>query len=106
VSLGAQYRWTSGPWTVTPRADFYYQAASYARIFNAPNDVLKAYTNTNLSLTIDREDWGLNVQFYVKNLFDKTVITDKYITDDSSGLFTNIFLNDPRTYGVSLTKRF
>jgi outer membrane receptor protein involved in Fe transport len=107
LSLGAQYRWElAGGWTATPRADFYYQAKSYSRIFNAINDRLDHYTNTNLSLIVDKPDWGLNVQFYVKNVENKTVVTDQYLTDDTSGLFTNIFLTEPRTYGVSVTKSF
>lgn len=93
-------------WTATPRVDFYYQAASFARIFNAANDRLDSYSNTNLSVIFEQHDWGLNVQLYVKNVFDKTVVTDQYLTDDTSGLFTNIFLTDPRTYGVSVTKTF
>jgi outer membrane receptor protein involved in Fe transport len=46
------------------------------------------------------------VQAYIKNLTNETVITDHYQTDDTSGLFTNIFLTDPRTYGVAVTKSF
>jgi outer membrane receptor protein involved in Fe transport len=107
VSLGAQYQWElSGGWTLTPRADFYYQGKSYARIFNAINDRLDSYTNTNLSLILQNADKGWNIQAYVKNLTDETVVTDQYLTDDTSGLFTNIFLTEPRTYGVSVTKSF
>ena len=36
--------------------------------------------------------------------FSSILITGAYLTDDSSGLFTNIFLTEPRTYGVSVTK--
>jgi outer membrane receptor protein involved in Fe transport len=107
VSLGAQYQWElAGGWTLTPRADFYYQAKSYARIFNAINDQLDSYTNTNLSLILQNPDKGWNIQAYVKNLTDETVVTDQYLTDDTSGLFTNIFLTEPRTYGISVTKSF
>ncbi|MET0274286.1 MAG: TonB-dependent receptor [Phenylobacterium sp.] len=107
VSLGAQYQWElGGGWTATPRADFYYQAKSYSRIFNAINDRLDSYTNANISLSFDKPDWAMNVQFYVKNVADKTVVTDQYLTDDTSGLFTNIFLTEPRTYGVSVSKAF
>lgn len=107
VSLGAQYQWDlGGSWTLTPRADFYYQSSSYARIFNAPNDRLDSYTNINLSLILDNPDNGWNVQLFVKNLENKTVVTDQYLTDDTSGLFTNIFLTEPRLYGISVTKNF
>jgi len=107
VSLGAQYRFEfAGGWSATPRVDFYYQGESYARIYNRVNDQLDAYTNTNISLTFENADWGVLAQLYVRNLTDEQVITDKYLTDDSSGLYTNIFLSEPRTYGVSVTKNF
>jgi outer membrane receptor protein involved in Fe transport len=107
AALGAQYHWDlSGGWGLTPRADFYYQAKSYARIFNAVNDSLDSYTNVNLSLILDNPQNGWNVQLFVKNLANKTVVTDQYLTDDTSGLFTNIFLTEPRLYGISVTKQF
>ena len=43
---------------------------------------------------------------YVKNATDEEAITDFYLTDDSSGLFRNAFFTEPRTYGVSIQKRF
>jgi outer membrane receptor protein involved in Fe transport len=107
ASLGAQYHWDlGGGWGLTPRADFYYQAKSFARIFNSVNDRLNSYTNTNLSVTLDNPQSGWNVQAFVKNLEDKTVVTDQYLTDDTSGLFTNIFLTEPRLYGISVSKQF
>jgi outer membrane receptor protein involved in Fe transport len=48
----------------------------------------------------------VDVQIYVKNAFNSQPITDAYLTDASSGLFSNTFTLDPRTYGVSVTKRF
>jgi outer membrane receptor protein involved in Fe transport len=107
VNIGAQYTYhINDAWRVTPRADFYYQDSSYSRIFNSVHDQLKAYEIVNLSLVVEQPDWGLSVQAYVKNLFDKTYIQDSYLTDASSGLFTNIFIGDPRTYGVAVTKKF
>ncbi len=106
-SFGAQYRVElGGGWTATPRIDFYYQGDSYARIYNRVSDELEAYTNTNLTLLIEQPDWGFTAQFYVRNVTDELVITDKYLTDDTSGLYTNIFLTEPRTYGVAITKSF
>jgi outer membrane receptor protein involved in Fe transport len=106
VSLGAQYVMDFGPWRSTARVDYYWQDSSYARIFNTVSDQLRSYDNVNATLTFDRRDWGLNVQLYIKNAFDKQPITDTYLTDASSGLFTNVFTLDPRTYGVSVTKKF
>ena len=107
VSLGAQYTWNLGAnWEVTARGDWYRQSASWSRIFNAVNDRLAAWENINASITFDNEDRGLYVELYVQNLMNDDVITDAYLTDDSSGLFTNVFLNDPRIYGITIGKRF
>ena len=36
----------------------------------------------------------------------RAMLMNFYLTDDSSGLFRNAFYTEPRTYGVSLQKRF
>jgi outer membrane receptor protein involved in Fe transport len=43
---------------------------------------------------------------YVKNVFDKTAITGAFLNSDDTALTTNVFLTDPRLYGVRLTKNF
>ena len=48
----------------------------------------------------------LSVELYVKNATDEEAINDFYLTDNSSGLFRNAFYGDPRTYGLSVTKKF
>ena len=63
-------------------------------------------TATNLTLTLSNPVNGWEVGAYVKNATDEEAITDFYLTDDSSGLFRNAFYTEPRTYGVSLQKRF
>ena len=107
VSLGAQYVFQlPGEWSATVRGDYYWQDDSYARVYNQQYDKLKSYDNVNATLTFDNARWGVNVQLFVKNLTDSQPYTDLYLTDASSGLFLNTFTLDPRTYGVSLTKRF
>jgi len=107
ASLGVQYEMAlDGGWTAIPHADFYFQDKSYARIFNTAHDETRAYEVANLALIVEKRDWDLKIQAYVKNVFDKTYIQDQYLTDASSGLFTNIFIGDPRTYGLSVTKKF
>ncbi len=106
VSVGAQYVWNFEDWKTTLRGDYYWQDSSYARIFNATQDRLRSWDNANATLTFDRANWGLNVQLFIKNIFDKMPITDAYLTDASSGLFYNTFTLEPRTYGISITKKF
>jgi hypothetical protein len=43
---------------------------------------------------------------YVKNLLDDDNIVDTYLTDDSSGLYLNTFMSDPRLIGGSVTWKF
>ena len=107
VSFGAQYTLPLGEaWKATARADYYYQADSFAQIFNAANDQLDSYSQINASLRFENEGSGLYASVFVKNIADDDVVTDLYLTDQSSGLFTNAFLLEPRTFGVTLGKRF
>ena len=43
---------------------------------------------------------------YAKNLFDKTAITGAFLNSDNSALTTNIFVTDPRLFGLRVTKTF
>lgn len=107
ISLGAQYRFElPHGWSFTPRIDYYHQTQSYSRIFNTEADKLNGYDNINMTFDLVNQDMGVDVLFYIRNVANKVVITDSYLTDDSSGLFTNIFLNEPRVFGVAITKNF
>ncbi|MBQ1541375.1 MAG: TonB-dependent receptor [Caulobacteraceae bacterium] len=107
VSLGAQYRWDfASDWSATLRGDYYHQSESYARIFNTVADRLQAWDNVNATLTVSNKSWGFDAQLYVKNLLNDDVITGTALSDDSQGLATSLFLNEPRTFGLALTKSF
>ncbi|MGI8839171.1 MAG: TonB-dependent receptor [Caulobacteraceae bacterium] len=107
VSLGAQYVFhLPHDWNATLRGDYYWQDDSFARVFNAVNDKLQAYHVVNATLTFASAPGGLDLQLFVKNAFNAQPITGVYLTNDTSGLFQNVFTLDPRTYGVQLTKKF
>jgi outer membrane receptor protein involved in Fe transport len=94
-------------WLATLHTDFYYQSEAWTRIFNTPGyDKLKAYTNVNLAAIFSNEDAGWKVMAYVKNVFDKDAITGSFLFSDDTGLTTNVFLNEPRLYGLRVTKEF
>ena len=65
-----------------------------------------SWANVNISATLERPADGLVIQAYVKNLFDKTPITDAFTNSDDTGLTTNVFTLDPRLVAVSVSKRF
>jgi iron complex outermembrane receptor protein len=107
LSFGAQYTMPVTPdWAGTLRGDFYWQGNSFARIFNdEPYDQLHGYTNVNLSLIFTNQD-GWQAMAYVKNVFDTTAITGAFLNSDDTALTTNIFVTDPRLFGVRLTKNW
>ena len=67
---------------------------------------MKAWDNANLAITLERPASQIAFQFYVKNLFNDTPITDFFTNSDDSGLTTNVFTLDPRIFGFNVTKRF
>jgi outer membrane receptor protein involved in Fe transport len=107
VSLTADYTVPVSPdWAATLHSDFYWQSESWARVYNDdPYDRIHGYTNLNLALILT-DDSGWQLMGYVKNVFDNTAITGTFLNSDDTALTTNIFLTDPRLFGVRVTKRF
>ncbi len=107
VSFSADYTIpVTSNWAATIRGDYYWQDYSWARVFNDnPYDRLRGYTNINLALILTSQD-GWQVMGYVKNVFDVTDITGTFLNSDDSGLTTNVFLTDPRLFGVRVTKNW
>ena len=107
LSMGAQYSMpVSESWAGTLRGDFYWQSDSFARVFNdRPYDELHGYTNLNFALIFTNQD-GWQAMAYVKNVLDTTAITGAFLNSDDSALTTNIFVTDPRLFGIRLTKNW
>jgi len=105
LSVGAQYEMELGKnWSTILRGDFYYQADMYSRIFNLEADKIDSWQNANASLTFMNDGAGLEVELYVKNLLEDDQITSQYLTDASSGLYTNVFMLEPRQFGIRIGK--
>lgn len=102
VSVGAQYTQPFGDYNIVGRVDFYWQADMFGRIFNGPADKIDSWNVTNLSLTLNAPDNLWYIQGFVKNVGDNDNLTGEYLGSPTSGLFTNAFYEDPRTYGVRL----
>ena len=107
-NVGAQYTFfiEDGDWELTFRGDYYRQSKSFARVYNTEYDRLKAWDNANVAVTLERPESQLTFQFYIKNLFNDTPITDFFTNSDDTGLSTNIFTLDPRIFGFNVTKQF
>ncbi|HLU91854.1 MAG TPA: TonB-dependent receptor, partial [Pedomonas sp.] len=108
VNIGAQYTFflDNDDWELTFRGDYYRQSKSYARIYNTAFDRLKAWSNVNLTVSLVRPESELAIQLYVKNVFNKSPITDTFVNSDDTGLTTNVFTLDPRLYALSISKKF
>jgi outer membrane receptor protein involved in Fe transport len=107
-SVGAQYTidvGTSG-WTVVPRADLNYTGDFYAAIFNLPVDRVQGYEIVNAQLQVNAPNERFYLRAFVSNLTENDAITGQYVTDQSSGLFTNIFTVEPRRYGIAAGFKF
>ena len=107
-NLGAQYTFffDDGGWELTFRGDYYRQSESFTRVYNTEYDRLKAWDNLNAAITLTRPSDDFALQLYVKNVFNKTPITDSFTNSDDSLLSTNVFTLDPRIIGFSMSKRF
>jgi iron complex outermembrane receptor protein len=107
ANLGVQYTIDfDQDWSATIRGDAYWQAKSWARVYNLdPYDRLRGWTNFNLSVRVEGPE-DLTFEAYVKNVFNKSPITDSFLNSDDTGLTTNVFTLDPRIIGFSIAKRF
>ncbi len=108
TNIGAQYGWNmgGGAWRGTLRTDAYWQSQSWARVYNAVNDKLHGWYNFNVAVTLENRERGVQAEFYVKNLLDKSPITDAFLNSDDTALTTNVFVLDPRLVGFSFRKTF
>ena len=105
ASLTAEYTMpVSDNWAATLHGDFYWQSQSWARVFEDAIDKIHGYSTTNVSLILTSDN-GWQVMGYVKNVFNATAITGTFLNSDDTGLTTNIFLTDPRLYGIRVTKQ-
>ena len=106
-SVGAQYTFDfANGMTLVPRADLAFTGNSYGTIFNSNADRIQAYEVINAQIQLNGPDDRWFVRAFVQNLTDNNATTGLYVTDASSGLFTNIFTLDPRRYGIAAGFKF
>ena len=108
VSVGAQYTVDLGGsgWSVVPRADLNYTGDFSSAIFNLPVDRVQGYEVVNAQIQVNAPNDRFYVRGFVQNLTKNDAVTGQYVTDQSSGLFTNIFTIEPRRYGVAAGFKF
>ncbi len=107
VSLGVQYtaEFANGM-SLVPRFDAAYTGESFGNIFNGDINRIDGYWQANAQIQLNGEDERWFVRAFIQNIFDDDSETGLYLTDQSSGLFTNIFTLEPRRYGIAAGFRF
>jgi iron complex outermembrane receptor protein len=105
-AAGIQYAAPVGEMTLTPRADFIYTGKSVGNIFGGAINEVPSFTQVNAQIQLDGPNKKWFARAWVQNLFDKDSITGLYVTDQSSGNYTNVFTLEPRRYGVSVGVKF
>ncbi|HEX3651667.1 MAG TPA: TonB-dependent receptor [Rhizomicrobium sp.] len=107
ISVGAQYTFElGGGYTLVPRADYYWQTSMFGRIFNDAADKIDAWGVGNAQVTLNAPETMWYVTAWAKNIFNKDNITGEYLASSTSGLYTNAFIGDPRTYGLTAGVHF
>ncbi len=103
ISVGGQYTaHFDGDYNAVLRVDYYWKDKSFGRIFNDGADQIKAWDIVNASIQLNAPENAWYAKVWVQNAFDKDNVTGMYVTDPASALFTNLFVGDRRTYGVTV----
>jgi iron complex outermembrane receptor protein len=107
ASAGIQYtaEFASGM-TLVPRFDVSMTGEQYGNVFNGQVNRIESFVQANAQITLNGRDSRWYMKGFIQNIFDSNSVTGLYLTDASSGNFTNIFTLDPRRYGVGVGVKF
>jgi iron complex outermembrane recepter protein len=106
VSIGMQYEIPMDRLTLTPRFDLNYTGDSTGSVFNGVANAIPSYIQMNAQIQLDGPDHKWYIRAFVENLSNNNAITGEYLTDQSSGNFTNVFSLDPRRFGIGVGAKF
>jgi outer membrane receptor protein involved in Fe transport len=106
ASAGVQYTADFGNgYSLVPRFDVALTGEQFGNVFNGRVNRIAPFVQANAQVQLNSDD-GWFVRGFIQNIFDSNSTTGLYVTDASSGLFTNIFTLDPRRYGVAVGASF
>lgn len=107
ASAGVQYtaEFDNGM-TLVPHFDVTFTGEQYGNVFNGNVNRIEPFVQANAQIQLNGMDNRWYVRGFVQNIFDSDSVTGLYVTDASSGLFSNIFTLDPRRYGVAVGVNF
>ena len=95
----------AGNWMMNLHTDIHWQSKSWWRVFNDHEFArLDDYFTMNLAAIFVNDAAGWNIMAYIKNVTDETAISGAFLNSDDTGLTTNVFLTEPRLFGLRVTK--
>ena len=103
-NLGLIYRSEMGGMPLFMQTDYYWQDKMYTTNFNTPGTEIEDWSMWNASARVMGNGWY--AEAWVRNILDDDNITGGYLTSSVSSLFTNQFILEPRTYGLTVGMRF
>lgn len=108
ASAGIQYTADIGGngMSLVPRFDISLTGDSFGSIFNGNINRLPSYYIMNAQLQLNGGDERWYVRGFIQNIANEDAITGLYVSDQASGLYSNIFTLEPRRYGIAAGFRF
>jgi len=103
-NIGLIYRSEMAGMPLAMQTNYYWQDKMYTTNFNDAGTEIEDWSMWNANARLMGEDWYAEV--WVRNILDDDNITGGYLTSSVSSLFTNQFILEPRTYGLSVGLRF
>ena len=107
ASAGIQYTGEfSNGMTIVPRFDITYTGESFGNIFNGNVNRIEGFIQANAQIQLNGNEDRWFARAYMTNIFNTAPVTGMYLTDATSGNFTNVFTLDPRRYGIAVGVKF
>ena len=101
-NIGARYRVPMRGMGLTLATNFYWQDSFYVRNNNALHDKVESWDVWNARARFAPNDERWYAEAWIKNILDNDYVVQQYLSTQVSGLFTNQFLLDPQTFGLTV----
>lgn len=107
ASAATQFRLRAGEvGSFTLRGECNYRDHYYVQPGNAPSDLVAGYGLVNARVTFASQSERYQAQLWVKNLADKSYLSDRGAPLGGLLGSTSVVYGKPRTYGLKLSARF
>ena len=103
-NVGLAWTVPMGSMELTLATNYYWQDDYYTSMFNTDASLVEDWSMWNASARLSGERWY--AEAWIKNIEDEDNVTGSYLSTSVSSLFTNQFILDPQTYGITLGMRF